>query len=198
MTIDTSNLAKVKDGIATREPLPEFIVNSINAFDYPMLADLSWIGLPDYMGWGWWRVEDHSTPLAPYQNYGDEILTPDADRSVVILTRPVIIWDAAQILAYKQSITRHISKQALRARFTQAEKIAFEMAQIDDPNATRDVRVAAASVRVLEKDMNAGAFVDLNGPNTQALIRGLQALGVIAAGRADEIIWDDIAPDEVP
>jgi hypothetical protein len=194
---DYSNLAMVKDGVISLDP----VITSLYGLTVEQLGDESVMSQFDFVAFGmrWFPIVDSSVPLQRYQSYdGGAALSFDADARIVRSVRQVITWDAAQILAYKQSITRHISKQALRARFTQAEKIAFEMAQIDDPNATRDVRVAAASVRVLEKDMNAGAFVDLNGPNTQALIRGLQALGVIAAGRADEIIWGDIAPDEVP
>jgi hypothetical protein len=193
---DYTNYAMVKDGAASRTPLPpELWVLSPSD-----LLSLDWLAaqyqLP--VGAQWWPIEDQSAPLGQYQSYGSETLTIDPGRTVVVALRPVTDWTAEQILAYKASIPRRISRLAFRNRFTAPEKIAFEMAQVDDPSGNLAVRQVAAALRVLEKDLNVGTYVDLNAVATQAGIWQLEALGIIAAGRADEIIWGDIAPVEVP
>jgi hypothetical protein len=195
--IDYSNFVKVKDGEISREPVPGFLTASQTSI--AEIADLTWLGLPDYVGYGWWPIEFHWPALDQYQSYNDdEVLTLDAPRTLVVSTRSKRDWTAEEILDYKRSLMRHITKLAFRNRFTLAEKIAFEMAQVDDPTATHEARLAAAGVRVLEKDLAAGAYVDLNAAAVQAGLAQLEALGVLAAGRAGEITWGDVEPYEVP
>lgn len=186
---------KVQDGVATREPVPSFLVG----LPPEWLADLSWLDASNGLtGCAWWPEESTIPALGQYQSYGNEVLTPDSVRQVVVSSRSVRDWDAAEILTYKASITRRISKLAFRNRFTLTEKIAFEMAQVDDPAATLTVRQVAAGLRVMEKDLNVGQYVDLNAAETQAGLHQLEELSIIAAGRADEIIWGDIATIEMP
>lgn len=194
--IDYSNCVKVKDGVVTREPVPEFLTNSQIPID--QIADLTWVGLDDYIGFGWWPLMYDWPALGRYQSYdGDEVLSIDAARTVVVSSRAVRDWTAQEIHDFKAGTTRHITKPAFRNRFTQAEKIAFEMAQVDDPTATHGARLAAAGVRVMEKDLAAGAYVDLNAKAVQTGLAQLEALGVLGAGRADEITWGDVDADEV-
>lgn len=194
---DYSNLVKVQAGVVTFEPVPDFLTNSSIPVD--MLADLSWLGIPDYAGWGWWPLVRDWPALTRYQSYdGDEVLTVDEPNRVVNSTRAVRDWTTAEILAYKQASVRHISKLAFRNRFTQAEKIAFEMAQVDNPTAPQDARLAAAGVRVMEKDLAVSQFVDLNDATLQAALAQLEQNGVLSAGRASGIIWGDIQPSELP
>lgn len=189
------NFIKVQNGVATRDPVPDFLIGLPPVW----LADLSWLDASyGLVGCAWWPEENTAPPLGPYQSYGAEVLMPDPVRQVVVMSRSVTDWTAAEILAYKATIIRRISRLAFRNRFALAEKIAFEMAQMDEPAATADVRQTAASLRVMEKDLAAGQYVDLNGAATQAGLHQLEALGILGAGRADEIIWGDILPAEVP
>ncbi|MDH1590671.1 hypothetical protein, partial [Stutzerimonas stutzeri] len=70
-------MVKVKNGIATREPIPQFLVGLASAD----LADLSWtdpqLGVSDC---AWWPEEDQSAPLGEFERYGAETLTVDAGR----------------------------------------------------------------------------------------------------------------------
>lgn len=189
------SLIKVQAGVASRVPLPDFLLGLAPE----SLVDLSWLD-PSFglSGCAWWPEENTAPPLGQYQSYDGEVLTPDPARQVVVVSRSVRDWTATEILAYKASITRRISKLAFRNRFTTAEKIAFEMAQVDDPAAMLEIRQVAASLRVMEKDLVAGEYVDLNGVATQAGLHQLETLGILAAGRADAIIWGDIQTAEVP
>lgn len=194
--IDYSNMVKVQAWAITHEPVPEFLTNSQIPID--QIADLTWLGLPYYAGWGWWPIVFQWPALGRYQSYGDEVLTVDAPNIVVISTRTVRDWTADEILAYKRSTTRHITELALRNRFTLAEKIAFEMAQVDDPTASHDARLGAAGLRVMDKELAAAQYADLNDVTLQAGLAQLEQIGVLGSGRADEITWGDIQPGEVP
>lgn len=196
---DYSNLARVQNGIPTRTPVPELFINSQIPLD--QMIELTWVGLDEYIGVGWWPIENHWPVLGLYQSYdGDEVLTIDTARTVVVSTRTVRDWSAQEIHDWKVSTTRHITRLAFRKRFTLAERIAIEMAQIDDPSASQQAREAAARLRVMEKDLDASPppYVDLNSAFVQDAVLERESLGLIAAGRADEIIWADIEQNEVP
>lgn len=194
--IDYSNCVKVKDGVVTREPVPEFLTNSQIPID--QIADLTWVRVPEYVGFGWWPIESHWPVLGRYQSYdGEEVLTIDAARTVVISTIAVRDWTAAEIKAYKMAQNRRITPAALRYRFTDDEKVGFELAMLDDPTSPA-ARQAAAAMRALQKDLFVGGQADLNSPALQARVQQLETLGAIAAGRAEEIIWGEIEAREVP
>lgn len=81
-------MIKVQNNTATREPLPPFL-RGLSQSD---LADLSWtdpaLGVQDA---GWWPEVNESPPLPDeFHRYGDEMLTVDAERQVVVVTRQVM------------------------------------------------------------------------------------------------------------
>lgn len=83
---------------------------------------------------------------------------------------------------------RHIWKLAFRNRFTQPEKVAIEMAAIDSAEATTEQRQIAAALRASVKDMDAATFVDLDLAMTRLGVLALEQYGLLAAGRAIEIL----------
>lgn len=85
-----------------------------------------------------------------------------------------------------------ITRLAFRNRFTMPEKVAIEMAALDDFSAPMEARARAATLRAYIKDMEAASAVDLTHEATQAGVRMLEAAGLIANGRADEILNTDI------
>ena len=92
-----------------------------------------------------------------------------------------------------------ITKLAFRNRFTQAEKVTIEIAQLDDPTASMASRQQAAALRASQNDVQAGSFIDLANPNTIAGTQALEAAGILASGRS-AIILDTttIQPSERP
>lgn len=80
-------MIKVKNGIATREPLPHFMLGLMP----DSLADLSWtdptLGVSDC---AWWPEIDRSPALGDWQEYGEETLTPDNEARVVIVTHAIV------------------------------------------------------------------------------------------------------------
>lgn len=93
---------------------------------------------------------------------------------------------------------RHITQFAFRQRLTQAERIAIEIASLDDPSAAMSVRQQAAALRVGMGDLAQAQYVDLDHPEVVAALSMLEGAGLIAAGRADEVIGQPIADAERP
>lgn len=102
--------------------------------------------------------------------------------------------DGALSLAADSRITR----LAFRSRFTQSEKIALEMAALDDPTAAMSARQQAAALRAYLADVGAATFIDLQRPDTRAGVQMLERVGLLQAGRALTILESAIAPEERP
>lgn len=89
-------MIKIQNSIATREALPPFLAG----LSHESLSDLSWtdpqLGVQDA---AWWPEEDQSPALGEYQRYGQETLTPDSARKVVVVTREVLDWGDEEIAA---------------------------------------------------------------------------------------------------
>jgi hypothetical protein len=110
-----------------------------------------------------------------------------------------IVWDAGAALPSQQELDTWITANsaasnlkitvlAFRNRFTQNEKIAIEMASLDNPSATTQARMLAASLRVMNSDLAVATFVDLARPDTIAGVQSLETYGIIGAGRASAIL----------
>lgn len=93
---------------------------------------------------------------------------------------------------------RLISVSALWARATTAEKIALEMASIDNPAASIQVRQFAAGIRVWIRDSNLLSSFNLEDAANRAGIQALESAGILGAGRALEILDAPIQDDERP
>jgi hypothetical protein len=91
-----------------------------------------------------------------------------------------------------------ITRRAFRARFTTAEKVAIEMAALDDPAAPIEARSQAAMIRAYQKDVDSAEHIDLGDPATAEGVQLLEAAGLLAAGRAAEIIETPVTWDELP
>lgn len=94
-------MVKVKNGIATREPIPQFL----RGLAAESLADLSWtdpaLGVSDA---AWWPEDDQSPALAEFERYGEETLTIDAERRVVVVVRKVVPWSAEEIDEHRKGL----------------------------------------------------------------------------------------------
>mgnify|MGYP000845411939 CR=1 FL=1 len=88
----------------------------------------------------------------------------------------------------------HITKLAFRNRFSQAEKVAIEIAALDNPAATMPQRAQAAALRASQQDVAVATFIDLTRADTRAGVQALEAAGLLAAGRAAVIL--DTPPTE--
>lgn len=88
-----------------------------------------------------------------------------------------------------------ITRLAFRNRFTQAEKVALELAALDNPSAPMAQRQQSAALRAHMKDLDAASWVDLTRPETVAALQMLEASGLIGEGRAAAILDVDSITD---
>lgn len=121
----------------------------------------------------------------------DEFIDAPADFDVTRLGE-YRYEDGALVLAPDSQVTR----LAFRNRFTAAEKVALEMASLDNPAGTLAQRQQAAALRVYLADVASVSFVDLSRPDTRAGVQQLEALGLLAVGRALQILDDPILATE--
>jgi hypothetical protein len=94
--------------------------------------------------------------------------------------------------------SRRITRLAFRNRFTTAEKVALEIAGLDNPAAPMAARAQAAALRANQADLAAATFADLDRPDTRAGVQMLEAAGLLAAGRALVILDAPVTADERP
>ena len=88
-----------------------------------------------------------------------------------------------------------ITRLAFRNRFTQAEKVALELAALDNPSAPMAQRQQSAALRAHLKDLDAASWVDLTHPEAVAALQMLEVSGLIDEGRADAILDVDSITD---
>jgi len=91
-----------------------------------------------------------------------------------------------------------ITRLAFRNRFTAAEKMALEIAALDDPTAPLAQRQQAAAIRVHLADVAVSTFIDLGSQDTRAGVQALEAGGLLTEGRVLEILDAPVQPHERP
>lgn len=84
---------------------------------------------------------------------------------------------------------RHITRLAFLSRFADAEAVAIDLASI---GATPQ----AAGMRRYMSKVNAATYIDLDRADTRAGVQALEAAGVLAAGRALQILDAPVQPEE--
>lgn len=89
---------------------------------------------------------------------------------------------APEVVDYGTKITHY----AMRKRFTFEERVAIETASDSDK-----------SVKTLLKDMDSAKFIDLSISEINQGIQMLEQKGLLAAGRADEIINKPVQEHEI-
>ena len=81
-----------------------------------------------------------------------------------------------------------LTRLQFRNRFTALEKAQLELAAMDDPSAEPAQRLQSASLRAYLADLAAAEFVDLADQSTVAGVNALEAAGILAEGRAAEVL----------
>lgn len=102
-------------------------------------------------------------------------------------------WRLAEVQSTPVLPPPHITKLAFRNRFTRAEKVIIEMAALDDPSAPLEQRQQAAALRADLKDQQDATYIDLSREDLQEGIRALETVGLLGAGRAEEILTAPVA-----
>jgi hypothetical protein len=109
-------------------------------------------------------------------------------------------WDVQQ-RAFREELGEQsstwLTKLAFRNRFSTTEKVAIEIAALDVPTAPMQQRAMAAALRSSLQDTQASTYIDTSRPDTRVGVQQLEAVGILAAGRALAILDAPIQPHEV-
>jgi hypothetical protein len=171
-------MIKVHATRLARESIPEFL----RGLAPESLADLSWtdpqLGVSDC---AWWPEEDQSPALGEFERYGDETLTPDPERRVVVVVREVVPWSAEEIAEHKAQRRAEMAQQ-IAARRWQAEVAGIDVGgmRIDTGRDSQALITGAAVSAMLDPDYSvrwrtAAGFVDLNAEQIIGLASTVRA-----------------------
>lgn len=133
---------------------------------------------------------------------GDAIDFPGAIDVTDVDPRPAPGWqhvagDFAPPVEELVAPVRRITRLAFRNRFALAELIALEIAGVDNPSASADDRRSAASIRVMTRSVDTATFIDLDHQDVRGSVFMLEAGGLLADGRASEILDTPVQSHEL-
>lgn len=174
-------MVKVENGIATREPIPDFLDRSGTPEALAALLDLSWtdpaLGVQQD---AWWPEENTDGELGVNKKWGAEVLTIDATRKVVKVSRKQVAMTAAEKAARDSAIAAEWAGRIVARRF-QAETggVIVEGIQVNTERDSQALLTGAAFAASLDpayqiKWKAATGFVDLTAQ---------QIIGVASAVR---------------
>lgn len=86
-------------------------------------------------------------------------------------------------------VARHITQLAFLNRFSDAEAITIDLASL---GATPQ----AATMRRYQSKVSAASYIDLDRADTRDGVQALELLGLLAAGRASEILDSEVQQHE--
>lgn len=149
--------------------------------------------MPWYDQWGWasiTEITDRYTDLPIPDNI------PDGHAANWTGHAWIIIPYSAPPGPPAEPVYTKMTKLAFRNRFTQAEKVAIEIAGLDNPAATMPERALAAGLRASQQDLAVAQYIDTSRPETRAGVQQLEAFGLLGVGRALVILDTPIAEIE--
>lgn len=130
-----------------------------------------------------------------YENAGYIVVESESAEIGWIYENNNLVPPKEEEINYSQ--VKHITKLAFRNRFTLEEKIAVEFAALDNPTASIEDRQKSATVRSYLKDLDSATYVDLDREDLKNSLQSLETLGLITAGRANEILTAKVNFNEI-
>ncbi len=106
------------------------------------------------------------------------------------------VWNGSVFSAPPAAVYTKIDTTAFWDRFTDNEKIAYDVAMQHDPAASTNAKNTAASLRVFRRMTSDKGYVVLSG--AASFVASLEGLGVLSNGRAAQITGAAITPTETP
>ena len=88
----------------------------------------------------------------------------------------------------QQDASTKLTKLEFRSRFTLQEKAAIDLASLDNPQASMEQRLIAASLRAMLADQAVAEFIDIGDESTIAGIQYLAQVGLLTEERAQEVL----------
>ena len=122
-------------------------------------------------------------------NTSNVINTVIADEGFMIANYPSNNYRL--VIRESLTVSKEISRLAFLNRFTDAEAIAIDLA-------SQGTTVGAATIRRYLSKVNAASYIDLSNPDTRASVQSLETQGLLASGRALEILDSPVQQVEFP
>ena len=88
----------------------------------------------------------------------------------------------------QQDASTKLTKLEFRNLFTLQEKAAIDLASLDNPQASMEQRLIAASLRAMLADQAMAEFIDLSDESTITGIQYLAQVGLLTEERAQEVL----------
>ena len=167
-------MIKIQNGIATREPIPAFLIGLAPE----SLADLSWtdpqLGVQDC---AWWPEESADGELAAEMKWGAEILAPDIERQVVIVTHEQVPLGEDEKAALAVAWAQRIADRRFQAETGGAvvEGLAVNTERDSQSLLTGAAFAASLDPEYRIKWKTASGFVELTGAQVIALASAVRA-----------------------
>lgn len=175
-------MIKIENGIACREPIPDFLDHSGTPEAIAALTDLSWtdpsLGV---QGLAWWPEENADVELGTNKKWGAEVLTLDAARKVVIVTHKQVNMTAAEKAERDAAIAADWKQRIADRRYiAETSGTTINGMPIDTGRDSQGLITGAAVQAIIDPSYSlhwktSAGFVDLTGQ---------QVLGVASAVRA--------------
>lgn len=184
-------MIKVESGIATREPIPEFLDRSGTPQAIEALADLSWtdpqLGV---QGCAWWPEESADGELAAGMKWGTEILTPDIERQVVIVTHEQVPLSDEEKAALAATWAQRIADRRFQA---ETGGVTVQGIQVNTERDSQALLTGAAFAATLDpayhiKWKAATGFVDLTGEQILGIASQVRAFVQACFNREAELL----------
>lgn len=109
---------------------------------------------------------------------------------------PGFSWDGATFSAPPIIVLRRILRGAFFSRLTDDELEDLEFLSLDDATAPVATRRAKARLRRVLRTLEAMEWIDLNNSRVRAWVQLLETRGLLAVGRAVQILDAPVQPDE--
>lgn len=117
----------------------------------------------------------------------------------IVLQGAVIGYMRGIVIDHNAGVTRRIiTNLAFDLRFTPDERVAIEMASLDDTSASVEAREQAAYIRVALQRADKASWTDLDDPVTRDSVQQFEQYGLIGEGRAAEILDSPVQDAERP
>ena len=188
-------MVKVENGVATREPIPNFLDQKETSEARASLLDLSWtdpqFGVQDA---AWWPEEDTSGELGTNKKWGAEVLTLDTERQVVLVKRKQVAMTAAEKAEWDELIAAQWADQIAARRFeVETGGVTVAGVKLNTERDSQSLLTGAAFAASIDpayhiKWKAATGFVDLTGEQVIGLASQVRAFVQNCFNREAELL----------
>lgn len=131
-------------------------------------------------------------------NVVEQAAAPPGGKWVDVSATPVspgLTYDGS-IFAPVRVVYKRILSGAFWDRFSNGELVDYDVAMQHDPAASSGAKKDAARLRVFRREIGETGYCDLTRSRVRSFVQGLETAGILAAGRALEILDTPITEDE--